>query len=139
MSKRKIGIVLSGGGTKGAGQLGMMLFLEEQGLHPEFISGISVGSLNATFWAQEGDLRLLERLWREIKGNSDNHKKNWLRPWKLIRSIYDHTPLWKKIKQYIDLDKLKQSPIELKLVLFSYKQELTYWLIKLIVTFKRCC
>ncbi|MDZ7377269.1 MAG: patatin-like phospholipase family protein, partial [candidate division KSB1 bacterium] len=63
MSRRKIGLVLSGGGAKGAGQLGMMLYLAEQGLQPEFISGISVGSLNATFWAQEGDLHLLERLW----------------------------------------------------------------------------
>ncbi|MDZ7330368.1 MAG: patatin-like phospholipase family protein [candidate division KSB1 bacterium] len=115
MSRRKIGLVLSGGGAKGAGQLGMMLYLAEQGLQPEFISGISVGSLNATFWAQEGDLHLLERLWREIKGNSDIYKNNWFRPWKLIRSIYDNTPLWKKIKKYIDLDKLKQSPIELKI------------------------
>lgn len=115
MAKKKIGIVLSGGGAKGAGQLGMMLYLEERGLQPEFISGISVGSLNATFWAQEGNLHLLERLWREIKGNSDIYQTNWLRPWKLIRSIHDNTPLWKKIKQYVDLDKLKQSPIELKI------------------------
>ncbi|MDZ7340370.1 MAG: patatin-like phospholipase family protein [candidate division KSB1 bacterium] len=115
MAKEKIGIVLSGGGAKGAGQLGMMKYLYEQGIRPEFIAGISVGSLNATMWAQEQNLELLEKLWRSIRGNSDIYRVNWLKFWKLYRSLYDNTPLWRLIQKYVDPEKLKGSPIDLKI------------------------
>ncbi len=115
MAGKKIGLVLSGGGARGAGQLGMMLYLAEQDIQPDFISGISVGSLNATFWAQDGNLKLLEQIWRGIRRNSDIYKSNWLRPWRLCRAIYDNKPLWRKIQRYVDLAKLRQSPIDLKI------------------------
>lgn len=113
MSAEKIGVVLSGGGAKGSGQLGMMKYVYEKGIRPDFISGISVGSLNATMWTQEENLDLLESLWRGIKGNSDIYRKNWLRPCKLRRSLYDNKPLRRKINKYVDTEKLKNSPIEL--------------------------
>jgi len=115
MSAEKIGVVLSGGGAKGSGQLGMMKYVYEKGVRPDFISGVSVGALNATMWAQEQNLDLLENLWRDIKGNSDIYRKNWLRPCKLRRSIYDNKPLKQKINKYIDIEKLKNSPIELQI------------------------
>ncbi len=115
MPGKRIGVVLSGGGARGAGQLGMMIYLDEQGVQPDFISGISVGSLNGTIWAQEGNTKLIEQIWRGIRGNSDIYKTNWFRPWKLFRAIYDNTPLWKKINKYVDPDKLRRSSIELKI------------------------
>ena len=115
MSEEKIGVVLSGGGAKGAGQLGMMKYAYEKGIRPDFISGISVGSLNATMWAQEENLDVLESLWREIKGNSDIYRKNWFRPCKLYRSLYDNKPLKRKINKYVDTEKLKNSSIELNI------------------------
>lgn len=113
MSEEKIGVVLSGGGAKGSGQLGMMKYAYEKGIRPHFISGISVGSLNATMWAQEENLDLLESLWREMKGKSDIYRKNWFRPCKLYRSIFDNKPLNRKINKYVNTEKLKNSPIEL--------------------------
>lgn len=115
MPNEKIGVVLSGGGAKGSGQLGMMKCVYETGVRPSYISGISVGSLNATLWAQEENLNLLEALWRGIKGNSDVYRKNWFCPWKLYRSLLDNKPLKRKIDKYIDPDKLKNSPIELQI------------------------
>ncbi len=115
MPKEKIGVVLSGGGAKGSGQLGMMKYVYETGVRPSYISGISVGSLNATLWAQEESLDLLEELWRGIKGNSDVYRKNWFRPWKLYRSLFDNKPLKRKVKKYINPNKLKTSPIELQI------------------------
>jgi len=115
MAHEKIGVVLSGGGAKGAGQLGMMKYVYEKGIRPEFIAGISVGSLNATMWAQEENLELLEKLWRGIKGNSDIYRKNWWRFWKLHYSLYDNTPLRRLIKKFVDTEKLKNSPIDLKI------------------------
>lgn len=115
MSEEKIGVVLSGGGAKGAGQLGMMKYLYEKGVRPKFIAGISVGSLNATMWAQEENLELLEKLWRGIRGNSDIYRRNWWQFWKLYGSLYDNAPLKRLIRKYIDTDKLQNSPIELKI------------------------
>lgn len=115
MSAETIGVVLSGGGAKGSGQLGMIKYAYEKGIRPDFISGISVGSLNATLWAQEQNLDLLASLWRGIKGNSDIYRKNWFRPCKLYRSLYDNKPLKRKINKYVDTEKLKNSPIELQI------------------------
>ena len=75
MSAEKIGAVLSGGGAKGSGQLGMMKYVYEKDIRPDFISGVSVGALNATMWTQEENLDLLEILWLGITGNSDIYRK----------------------------------------------------------------
>lgn len=112
---KKLGVVLSGGGAKGAGQLGMMKYLYEIGIRPDLVTGVSVGSLNATLWAQEENLELLEQLWRGIKGNSDIYHKNWWEFWKLYSRLLDNTPLKKLIDKYVNLDKLKNSRIELKI------------------------
>lgn len=115
MIETKLGVVLSGGGARGAGQLGMMKYLYEKGIHPDVVTGISVGSLNATMWAQEENLTLLESLWRGIKGNSDIYRTNWCQFWKLYRSLYDNTPLKRLIDKYVNLDKLKNCNMELKI------------------------
>ncbi|PKN80690.1 MAG: hypothetical protein CVU48_01165 [Candidatus Cloacimonetes bacterium HGW-Cloacimonetes-1] len=49
----KLGLVLSGGGAKGAYQLGVWKALEENGLakHVVAVSGSSVGALNAIMFA----------------------------------------------------------------------------------------
>jgi NTE family protein len=46
-------LVLSGGSIKGAFQAGAIKILLEKGFKPEFISGISVGSLNGAFLCSE--------------------------------------------------------------------------------------
>ena len=47
----KIGLALSGGGTKGFAHLGVFKLLEESGLKPEIISGTSAGSLMGVLFA----------------------------------------------------------------------------------------
>lgn len=49
--KRKKALVLSGGSVKGAFQAGAIKAVLDSGYKPDFISGISVGSLNGTFIA----------------------------------------------------------------------------------------
>lgn len=53
---RKIGLVLSGGGAKGAYQIGMFRALEELGLADQIctISGTSIGALNGMAYAAKG-------------------------------------------------------------------------------------
>jgi NTE family protein len=63
-----IGLVLAGGGGKGAYQIGVWKYLREAGLDKSVcaVSGTSVGALNAALFAA-GDFRRAERIWRNMK------------------------------------------------------------------------
>jgi NTE family protein len=47
----KTGVVLSGGGTRGFAHLGVLKALEENGLKPDIITGVSAGAIAAAFYA----------------------------------------------------------------------------------------
>ena len=63
-----LGLVLSGGGAKGAYEVGVWQVLEEEGLAGDVaaISGTSVGALNAALFATRPEAA--EELWREHMG-----------------------------------------------------------------------
>ena len=63
----KIGLVLSGGGGKGAYELGVWKALKELDLakHIDVFSGTSIGAFNAVLFAQD-DMLLAEELWNEV-------------------------------------------------------------------------
>lgn len=63
-------VVLSGGGSLGAAQTGMLQALFEAGVVPDLLVGVSVGSLNATVVAIEPTLErvlALQGLWRGLE------------------------------------------------------------------------
>ena len=62
---KKIGLVLAGGGGKGAYQIGCWKALEELGIEIKEVSGTSVGGLNAALFTS-GDLKKAENLWSNI-------------------------------------------------------------------------
>ena len=47
----KIGLALAGGGVKGAGHIGVIKALEENGIEIEYIGGTSIGSIVAALYA----------------------------------------------------------------------------------------
>ncbi len=63
MKKFKYGLVLSGGGTRGFAHLGALKALEEHGIKPDIISGVSAGSIVGALYADgksaEGALKSL--------------------------------------------------------------------------------
>jgi NTE family protein len=62
--------VLSGGGNRGAFQVGALRALLECGIYPDMLVGCSVGGLNAAFLARELSLEQVERLaetWRTTR------------------------------------------------------------------------
>jgi NTE family protein len=67
----KTAFVLSGGGSLGAVQVGMLAALFERGLHPDLLIGTSVGALNAAYLAAHGPSRQavedLGAIWRKIR------------------------------------------------------------------------
>ncbi|MBE5906820.1 MAG: patatin-like phospholipase family protein [Lachnospiraceae bacterium] len=64
----KIGLVLAGGGAKGAYEIGVWKFLKECGLEEHIccVSGTSVGALNAALFAGS-DYETAERIWLNIR------------------------------------------------------------------------
>ncbi|MFL5357504.1 patatin-like phospholipase family protein [Archangium sp.] len=105
MTERPATLVLSGGGAKGAFQVGAERVLREDfGFRWERIFGVSVGALNATLLAQQEYGRLMQ-LWLNIR-EEDIYKKF---PWALVAfrlalqrklGFYDDTPLRKLIQQH---------------------------------------
>jgi predicted acylesterase/phospholipase RssA len=65
-SKRpRVGLVLEGGGAKGAYAFGCLKAFKEKGVRFDAVAGTSVGALNAILWS--GDrLDAGERLWRDL-------------------------------------------------------------------------
>lgn len=63
----KIGLVLGGGGGKGAYELGVWKALTELGINKyiNFFSGTSIGAFNAALFAQE-NMEIAEELWKEV-------------------------------------------------------------------------
>lgn len=49
--KKTIGLVLSGGGLRGIGHLGVLKALEEHGIKPDIIAGTSAGAIVGAFYA----------------------------------------------------------------------------------------
>src|SRR5919112_972957 len=67
--KPKVVLVLQGGGALGAYHIGAYQALQEAGFRPDWVSGISIGAINAAILVgNEPDRRLtrLEELWHAI-------------------------------------------------------------------------
>src|SRR6185436_10760264 len=105
MPIRRATLVLSGGGTKGAFQVGAEQVLREQGGYEwERIFGVSVGALNGLLLAQGEYQRLLE-VWHTIR-QEDAYRKVWwpIIAWRLAvlrkAGIYDASALRKTIQRH---------------------------------------
>ena len=67
MKKYQTGLVLSGGGTRGFAHLGVIKALNEKGIHPDVISGVSAGAITGAFIAAgkspEETMRIFKKGW----------------------------------------------------------------------------
>ncbi|MGH3665927.1 MAG: patatin-like phospholipase family protein [Egibacteraceae bacterium] len=65
----KLGLVLSGGGAKGAFEAGVYAAVEDAGLQPQVLSGTSAGALNAAGIAAGMDAERLGAWWESVSDN----------------------------------------------------------------------
>jgi len=119
-------VVLSGGGAKGAFELGALDYLvREANVDPDVLTGVSTGALNAAALAQgKGRAGLLEQLdiltgvWMGLKSDKDIYKRRLLGifgPLFKADSIYNNKPAWKLIKTHISRYKLVDSQRQLRI------------------------
>ncbi len=65
----RVGLLLQGGGALGAYQAGVFQALHEAGLEPDWLAGVSIGSINAALIAgnpPERRLQALEAFWHKV-------------------------------------------------------------------------
>ncbi|MDQ8757974.1 patatin-like phospholipase family protein [Sphingosinicella sp. LHD-64] len=113
-----LAIVLSGGGAKGAFQVGVVHELvANRGVKIDIIAGVSTGAIQALGVAQD-DVPAMLQQWLEIKGNGSIYKE---RPLGLVGgilgedAIYDAAPLRQLLKDFADDRKLKASGRKLRI------------------------
>jgi len=106
----KTALVLSGGGAKGAFQVGAEKYLrEELGYSWDIIAGVSVGALNGVMLAMEKYTRL-EEIWKTICNNRVySGKFNLFTLLKLYygaKSIYSNEPLAAIVEKEVEPEKI---------------------------------
>jgi len=108
-------LVLSGGGSLGAFQIGAIKRLVELEKEYDMYYGTSIGAINAAGLAMFGNLadgnKLLEDLWLNIK--TSDVKKHWF-PFSFIMSwwkcgLYNSAPLRGYLLKHLDVDLVKKS------------------------------
>lgn len=94
----KTAVVLSGGGAKGAFQVGAMKKLTEKGVTVDAFYGTSVGAINAATFAYQG-AAYAEENWLKITGQGDVLSFNWSTLLGLSTGIYNLNPLKKSLQK----------------------------------------
>ena len=127
----KKGLVLEGGGTKGAYQIGAYEALRDLGIKITGIAGTSIGALNGAFIAQ-GDFKAMKDIWvnydyksfMDIDEDTYERYKNIEMKAKNLHDVVDLmnkarkkqgidiTPLRKLLEEKIDEDKIRKSNID---------------------------
>lgn len=114
----ELAIVLSGGGAKGAFQVGVVHELVvNRGVRIDIVAGVSTGAIQALGVAQDDVPGMLQQ-WLDIKGNGSIYNE---RPLGIAGgilgadAIYDAVPLKKLLKDFADDKKLKASKRKLRL------------------------
>lgn len=135
MGKRAV--VLGGGGSRGAYQIGVWRALRELEIEYEIVTGASVGALNGVMMVQQ-DYERAEQLWRRISTEDvvnlkiapdqiDYKKPGWEREvWKnfvqaaAANGGADFSPLEKTISQVVDEEKVRHSEVDFGLVTVEF-------------------
>lgn len=135
MKKKEYALALSGGGTRGAYEVGAYKALKELGINIKAIAGTSIGALNGAFFLQD-DILKVEKLYDtidinnvvEIDENIDKDKDffNIQNIFKLIKDYskkkgLDNAPLEKLVKKELNLKEIYSSDIDFGLVTYSIK------------------
>jgi NTE family protein len=98
-AEQKVALVLCGGGSRGAVEIGFYRALVEMGITVDFIVGSSIGALNGAFIAAGVSINEMYELWRSVRFR-DIFGLNWRSLLNLRRaeSVYDN----KKLRRFLE-------------------------------------
>lgn len=107
-------LVLCGGGSKGAVEVGLYRALVELGIRIDLVVGTSVGAINGAAIAAGISPDALESFWKSLR-RRDLFALNRQLFWKLIwaDSLYDHRPLRRFLARNLPVRRFEDLPIPL--------------------------
>jgi len=118
-------LVLGGGSTRGAIQIGMLQVLTEHGFVPDRVYGASVGAINGAGFAADPTRQGVERMaqiWLRLK-REDVYRAGRLHgPWLYLQqrdAVYANSGLREVVSAGYPLDRLEESAIPLEVVATS--------------------
>lgn len=136
---KEYGLVLEGGGAKGAYQIGAWKALREAGIKIRGVAGTSVGALNGALICMD-DLEQAERLWKNIayskvmdvddemmarlfdkeKLKAEDLRSTLKDTFKILgEGGADIAPLRRLLEENVDEDRIRKSPVEFYSCTFS--------------------
>ena len=127
----KLGLVLSGGGSTGAYQMGVIKALQELKINPDIVVGTSIGSINGAMYVS-GGIEQAYNMWNElsfasvfdknIEYNSQKDEFMVIRKYvaSAIKGGIEPNNLKANLIKYVDLDKFYKSPIDYGLATVSF-------------------
>lgn len=137
MKKKDYALALSGGGTRGAYEVGAYKALNEIGINIKAIAGTSIGALNGAMFLS-ANLEKAEDMYNKIDisnvldvGNDINTDKDIFDFRNIFKIIKDYTkkkgldnkPLKELIEKEVDIEKIYKSDIDFGLVTYSIKSK----------------
>lgn len=113
---KKTALVLGGGGSRGAYEIGVWQALKALGIRIDAVYGTSVGAINAAMVAQ-GDLDLTAELWKELETDMVFDMAPDSKPTDYVKEIVVNQgagtgPLHGLLTKYVDEDKVRNSGID---------------------------
>lgn len=122
-TNKKVALVLSGGGSRGAYEAGACQALAELGIKIDIITGTSVGAINAAMVTQ-GELELATRLWKEMETHMVFDVPEGSQPFDYAREIVFNqgagtSGLKALMDKYIDESKIRASEIDMGITAVS--------------------
>ncbi|NLO35203.1 MAG: patatin-like phospholipase family protein [Clostridiaceae bacterium] len=130
------GLVLAGGGTRGAYQLGVWKALLERQVPISAVVGVSIGAINGAFFCQ-GDWDLANRAWHEVSVKDlvalpeplpepnnifDHRNLTTLTRLVIQERGLDTSPLRRQMDRYLDEERLRRSSIDLGVLTYSLSE-----------------
>jgi len=122
----KRALVLSGGGARGAYELGVWRAFDEIGITFDIVTGTSIGALNGVIYAQQ-KLAEAEQLWNAINptkviSTDEKDPKKFLVELfgKAVLGGADPTPLEKMVRGIIDENEVRKSKIRFGVVVVNF-------------------
>ncbi|MBT8372041.1 MAG: patatin-like phospholipase family protein [Deltaproteobacteria bacterium] len=113
----KRALILSGGGARGAFQIGVWKYLKEQNWTPDLVCGTSVGAINAVAIGAGMPIDRLFEIWT-------TYHRPMIYRFRMLRflvnllfgrppkPVMDTGPMRKMVTRHLDIDALRKSPID---------------------------
>ena len=137
MKKVKYGLVLSGGGTKGSYEVGVLKALKKLKIDIDIVSGASIGTINAIFLVQN-EVNKLENLYKTINinniigtNNTLDINKNIFNPHNLMNIANDYIkykgvsnePLKELLYENVNIKKINKSNTKFCFMVYDTKKK----------------